>query len=181
MKLYFIISLFGLIPFFSFAQSMDSTGRFGFALNSSFNGELYPVRIVPSAIYTKGKNQFELGVGFNPVSRQNQKILSGELNYKYFPNGHNKKFNMYLITRISYVNSSRDNYYPSTYNFLFANAGYGFEINRFKNAFMGTNVSIGTFTFNKKSEIPYTEFANQQFFDEFGFNLAFQFHIGYRF
>jgi hypothetical protein len=46
---------------------------------------------------------------------------------------------------------------------------------------MGTNMSLGTFSYSKRSEIPYDSFAKKDLFDEFGFNLAFQFNIGYRF
>lgn len=181
MKQYLIILFLGLIPIANYGQSQDSTRRFGFAINSSFNGELYPVRIVPSAIYIKRNNQLELGVGFNPANRETQKLLSGEFNYKYFPNGHGKKYNMFFITRISYVNSARDTYYPTTYKYLFVNGGYGFEVIPFKNVFLGTNVSFGAFTNSKKSEIPYDAFQSQKMFDKIGLNLAFQFNLGYRF
>jgi hypothetical protein len=59
--------------------------------------------------------------------------------------------------------------------------GYGFEIIPFKNAFTGTNVSLGASTLNKKSEIPYSAFESQTFFNEFGLIIAFQLHLGYRF
>ena len=180
MKQYLIIILLGLIPMINYGQSQDAPKGFGFAINSSFNGELYPVRVVPSLIYFKGNNQLELGIGFNPFDRQTQKLLSSEINYKYFPNGYVKKFNMFLITRITYVNSARNTYYPTTYNYLFVNGGYGFEVIPFKNAFIGTNVSLGAFTFNKKSKIPYDAFKSRNLFDEIGLNLAFQFNIGYK-
>ena len=181
MKRYLFITMIGLIPFFSQAQSGDSKGRLGFTLNSSLNGELYPIRIVPSLTYLKGKSQFELGIGIHPFIRKDQRLVSGEFNYKFFPNGAGKKFTMYLITRLSYVHNPRDTYYPTTYNYLFLNAGYGFELGLFKGAFIGTNVSAGTFTYGKNSEVPYASFASKKLFDSFGYNLAFQFNIGYRF
>ncbi len=181
MKKYFLLSLFSLFHFLIYAQSNDSTGRFGFTLNSSLNGELYPIRIVPSLTYIKGKSQLELGFGFHPFIRKDQKMFSGELNHKYFPNGTENKFNTYLIIRFSYINNRLDTYYPSTYNYLFLNGGYGMEIKAFKGFFVGTNISAGTFTYSKKSSIPYEAFADQRLFYEFGFNLAFQFNIGYRF
>ena len=181
MKQYIIITLFGLIPFINFSQSKDATNGFGFVVNSSFNAELYPVRIVPSVIYFKRNNQFELGVGFNPLSRQTQKLLSSEFNYKYFPNGIGKKLNMFFIARLSYVRSTRNNFYPTTYNYLFINGGYGFEIKPSKNMFIGTNVTLGGYTFNKRSETPYTAFESQNLFKEVGLNVAFQFNIGYWF
>ena len=181
MKHYIFLTLISLIPFVTNAQSGDSRGSFGFALNSSVNGELYPIRIVPSLTYIKGKNQLELGFGFNPFIRITQKLLSSELNYKHFPNGTENTFNMYLIARFSYINSARDTYYPTNYNYLFLNGGYGIEIKAYKGAYIGTNISSGIFTYSKKSDIPYEAFASQKLFDMFRFNLAFQFNMGYRF
>jgi len=181
MKYYIFLSLISLIPFVANAQSNDSKGSFGFALNSSINGELYPIRIVPSLTYIKGKNQLELGFGFNPFTRKSQKLLSSEFNYKYFPNGTENKFNMYLIARFSYINSARDIYYPTNYKYLFLNGGYGIEIKAYKRVYIGTNISTGIFTYSKKSDIPYEAFASQKLFDTFRFNLAFQFNVGYRF
>ena len=181
MKYYIFLTLISLIPFVTNAQSSDSTGSFGFTLNSSMNGELYPIRIVPSVTYIKGKNQLELGVGFNLSDRKFQKLVSSELNYKYFPNGTENKFNMYLIARLSYINSARDTYYPTNYNYLFLNGGYGIEIKAYKGAYIGTNINTGVFTYSKKSDIPYEAFASQKLFDTFRFNLAVQFNVGYRF
>jgi hypothetical protein len=170
-----------MFSFFSNAQTNDSNGKFGFTINSSLNGEIQPIRIVPSLTYYKGKNQFELGFGMHPFIRKDQKIKSGEFNYKYYPNGTDNKYNLYFITRLSYVNNTRNTYYPATYNYLFLNGGYGLEIKAFKGAYLGTNISIGTFTYNKDSENPYNTFAPKKLFEEFGFDLAFQFNIGYRF
>lgn len=181
MKPFILLTLISLLPLLTHAEASDSTGRFGFAINSSCNGELYPIRMVPSLTYIKGKNQLELGLGFHPFIRKDQKILSGELNHKYFPNGNKNKFNIYLITRFSYINNPRDTYYPTTYNYLFLNGGYGMEVKASEHIFMGTNISAGTFTYSKKSKIPYDAFASQKLFDEFGFNLAFQFNLGFRF
>jgi hypothetical protein len=181
MKKYILLTLILLSFTLIYAQSDEFPGRFGFALNSSFNSELKPLRIVPSLTYLAGKSQFEAGFGFNPFILKEQKILSGELIYKYFPNGIENKFNVYLSTRFSYIHDKRETYYPSTYNFLFLNGGYGIEIKASKNISLGTNISAGVFTFSKKSEIPYEAFARQGFFDELRFNLALQFNIGYRF
>lgn len=181
MKNYIYLALIGLIPFAVKGQSNDSTASLGFALNSSVNGELYPIRIVPSVTYKKGKSQLEVGVGFNISDRKFQKIVSSELNYKYFPNGTENKFNLYLITRFAHVHSARDTYYPTQYNYLFLNGGYGFEINAFKGVYLGTNISTGVFTSSKSSEIPYESFASQKLFEDFGYNVAFQFNAGYRF
>lgn len=181
MRSYIILTLISLIPFMANAQSNDSIGNFGFSVYSSVNGEPNPIRIVPSLVYIKGKNQLELGFGFNPFIRETQKLMSGEFNYKYYPNGTKNKFNMYLIARFSYINSSRETFYPTTFNYLFLNGGYGFEIIPKQHVFFGTNLSLGGFTFNKRSEIPYAAFESQNLFEEIELNLAFQFNVGYRF
>ncbi|MCH2233347.1 MAG: hypothetical protein MK078_03755 [Crocinitomicaceae bacterium] len=173
--------IFGLLPILVSAQTDAEKGQFGFALNSSMNGEIYPIRLVPSVTYFNKNSQFELGFGIHPFIRKDQNIYSGEFNYKFFPNGTGNKFNMYVIGRFSYIHNPRDTYYPTTYNYLFLNGGYGFQLVPFKNAYMGTNISIGTFTYNKRSEIPYDGFTEKNLFDSFGFNLAFQFNFGYRF
>ncbi len=176
-----LVIIIGLICFCGHAQTDNATSRIGFALNSSVNGEVYPIRLVPSLTFLKGKSQFELGFGIHPFIRSDQNIYSGELNYKYFPNGVDQKFSMYLISRLSYIHNPRKTFYPTTYNYLFLNGGYGFQISPFKNAYMGTNISAGLFTYDKKSETPYTSFAEKDLFDNFNLNFAFQFNIGYRF
>ncbi|MFC0877138.1 hypothetical protein ACE01N_11110 [Saccharicrinis sp. FJH2] len=181
MKHYLLLTLISMIPLFSDAQNSDSTGKFGFVINSGLNGEINPIRLGPGVTYNKGNNQLELGFGLNPFTRKDQRILSCDLNYKYFPNGTTNKFNMYLITRFSYIYNARDTYFPTTYNYLFLNGGYGFEINAFKGVYLGTNISIGSFTYSKDSENPYPGFAKNKLFDELGFNLATQFNVGYRF
>ena len=181
MKHFIFILLMSTASYFSFAQKSDDTGSFGISINSSFNGELYPIRIIPSLTYFRGRSQLELGFGMHPFIRKDQRILSCDFNYKYYPNGTNDKFNLYFLTHLAYVNNKRDSYFPTTYNYLFLNGGYGLEINPFKNAYFGTNISIGTFTFKKDSTNPYDTFTSTKLFKEFGFELGFQFNIGYRF
>jgi hypothetical protein len=181
MKKFILLTLVLFSYSLTYAQSDESSGRFGFSLNSSFNSELRPLRIVPSLTYMAGKSQFEAGFGFNPFILKERKTFSGELNYKYFPNGIKNKFNIYLLIRFSYIHDKRETYHPSTYNFLFINGGYGIEIKASKNVSLGTNISAGAFTFSKKSKIPYEAFAEQGFFGELGFNFALQFNLGYRF
>ncbi len=170
-----------LFPVVLQAQTSDveKTGKLGFGMNTGFNGELGAFQATPSLAYLKGNSQFELGIGFNPFDRADQTLLSGDMNYKYFPNGLAQKFNLYFITQLSIIHNQRNTYYPATYNYLFLNAGYGFQINLFKDAYLGTNVKIGTFTYNKTSENPYEGFQSTDFFDETGFMFDFHLHISY--
>ncbi|CAD5254203.1 MULTISPECIES: hypothetical protein [unclassified Imperialibacter] len=183
MKHFFLILLASLIPYLSSAQKIDSPGNsWGFALNSSFNTEVDAVGLVPSASYYKGKSQFELGVGFYPFVVNNQRIVSGNFNYKYFPNGADDKFNLFLMMSTAYVNQLRKTYYPATYQYLFLSGGYGMQIRLIKGAYLGTSINLGTFTHSKRTENPYKNYlGTQNLFDEFGMNLDFQVNVGYRF
>ncbi|MGB1003544.1 MAG: hypothetical protein ACPGVC_04905 [Salibacteraceae bacterium] len=180
MKNYFLPVWISCITLSSFGQTENNSKGLGFALNTSVNGELSPVKLVPSVVYFKNKNQFELGVGFNPFGRYSQKLISTEFNYKYFPNGYDKKFNMFLIAHASYVKSIGSTYYTTIYHYIFLTGGYGFELKPFKNAYIGTNVSLGAFTYGKQSEIPYQAFQSQRLFEELGTTLSFQLSFGYR-
>lgn len=173
--------IFGLTSLIGSAQADPAPGKFGAAINSSLNGEVYPIRLVPSITYLKNNTQLEFGIGVHPFIKVDQNVYSGEFNYKYFPNGTDKPFNLYLIGSLSYIHNPRKTFYPTTYNYLFLNGGYGFQLVPFENAYMGMNMSAGVFTNNKRSEIPYDSFAKKDLFDELVFNLAFQFNIGYRF
>ncbi|MEQ9375543.1 MAG: hypothetical protein RIG68_10205 [Imperialibacter sp.] len=182
-KHFFIILLASLIPYLSSAQKIDSPGNsWGFALNSSYNTEINTVGLVPGASFYKEKSQFELGVGFYPFVVKNQRVVSGNFNYKYFPNGAGNKFNLFLIISGAYVNQLRKTYYPATYQYLFLGGGYGMQISLFKGVYLGTNINLGTFTHSKRTENPYKNYlGTQKLFDEFGMNLAFQANVGYRF
>lgn len=170
-----------LFPVVLQAQTSDveKTGELGFSLSTGFNGELYSFQLTPSLAYLKGNSQFELGIGFNPFDRADQTLLSGDMNYKYFPNGMERKFNLYFISQLAIIHNQRSTYYPATYNYLFLNAGYGFAIKLFDGGYLGTNIKMGTFTFNKSSTNPYEGFQSTDFFDETGFNLDLQLHLSY--
>ncbi|MCB9793651.1 MAG: hypothetical protein H6741_13085 [Alphaproteobacteria bacterium] len=180
-----VAALLTLVPLSSQAQepaaAPDDGPRFGLALNSSVNGEVYPMRLTPTATVLLGKSQLEAGVGLHPFIRKDQRVWSGELNYKYFPNGLDNAIDLYLIGRFSYVNNARETYYPTTYHYLFLNAGYGMMLSHERGSYIGTNLSVGPYTYARRSENPYEGFDDDALFDKVGFNLAFQFNVGYRF
>ncbi len=171
-----------LLPVTSQAAEPDEdTGRFGVALNTSINGEVYPMRLVPTVSYSVGKTQLEAGIGLHPFIRKDQRVLSGEFNYKYFPNGMDNKVSLYVIGRASYVNNARETFYPTTYHYLFLNGGYGLNLSGSGKAYVGTNVTAGAYSFARRSANPYAGFEEDGFMDKVGLNLAFQFNLGYRF
>ncbi|MGB0429851.1 MAG: hypothetical protein ACPGLV_05210 [Bacteroidia bacterium] len=183
MRNYIIIALIGLLPFASQAQSTDTPGKLGFSVNTAFNGEFATPRIIPNLSYTKGNNQYDLGIGFQPFNLEQERLLSIELSEKHYPNGLENKYNMYFLSRAAYVNIKRDTYYPSTYNYLFLNAGYGFDVNPIPNfgLYLGTNMTLGVFTYSKQTDTPNDMFQSQKMFSEFGYNLALQASVGFRF
>lgn len=183
MKYILLIIAINLVPNLVNAQDSNTkVNGIGITLNSSLNSELNSILITPGASFHRGKNQFELGVGFNPFNQKEQRILSGEFNYKYFPNGNGNKFNMYLMMSFVYVNQLRKTYYPATYQYLFLNGGYGFQIKTFKGMYVGTNINIGTFTNSKRSENPSNEYyGSENLFDKFGVSLTCQVILGYHF
>ena len=159
----------------------DDGGRFGIALNTSLNGEVYPLRLVPTVTWTTGPTQLEAGFGFHPFIRKEQRVFSGELNAKYFPNAMDRALSPYLVGRFAYVNNALETYFPTTYHYLFLNGGYGLVISGNGKSYVGTNVTGGLFTYARRSENPYPGFDGNGLFQEVGLNLAFQFDVGYRF
>lgn len=164
------------------AQNDSTQSGFGFALNSSYNNQLNVIGMAPTVLYYSGNSQFELGAGMNPFSLKNQRMLSGEFNYKYFPNGRNNKYNIYFIMSCAYANQLKKTYFPSTYQYLFLAGGYGFQVKIVDDLNLGTNLNLGTFTEGKHSENPYIEqLGAQKMFDNLGMHIGFQVNLSYRF
>lgn len=183
MKYYILLMLSALVPYLGYAQKSDTTDTsWGLSVNSTYNTAINSIGITPSASYYRGKSQFELGVGLYPFALQNQRTVSGEFNYKYFPNGADNKFNLFLIMSCAYVNHHVKSFYPATYQYIFLSGGYGMQISVFKGAYLGTNVNLGTYTNSKRSENPYKDYiGTKDMFEKFGMNLSFQLNVGYRF
>jgi hypothetical protein len=155
---------------------------FGVSVSTALNGEVLPLRLIAAGLYYFDMHQFELGVGFHPFIRDEQTIVSGDFNYKLFPNGRSNKFKTYLLANLSYIYSSRETFYPTSYHYLFLHGGYGLELAGFAGSYMDTNVSFGGFTYNKNSQNPAASLLDaDSFFEDFGFSISFQVSVGYRF
>lgn len=169
------------LPSAADAESADERGL-GAAVSSALNGEVLPLRLIPTGLYYHGLHQFELGVGFHPFIRREQTIISTDFNYKLFPNGRSTKFRTYLLANLSYIHRSLETFYPTSYNYLFLHAGYGLELAGIAASYMDTNVSLGGFTYSKSTENPASSLLDaEKFFQDFGFSISFQFNVGYRF
>lgn len=172
-----------ILSFAAQGQNTDTTNSgFGFAVNSEYNNQINSIEIAPTVIYYKGKNQFELGAGVNPFSLKRERVVSGSLKYKHFPNGRDDKFNMYFMLSCNYTNQLKKTYYPTTNQYVFLSGGYGFQVRIVKGLNLGTNLNLGTFTQGIQSKNPYIDqFGPQKMFDNLGMNLSFQVNISYRF
>jgi hypothetical protein len=167
----------------AYAQSSAQDERgFGVAINSAFNGQVLPFRTIATGHYYQGINQIELGLGIHPFIRKEQSIVSADMNYKLFPNGRHNKLKLYLLADLSYINTSRETFYPTTYHYLFLHGGYGVELNGFAGTYIDTSVSFGGFTYKKASKNPASSYLDaEQFFKEYGSSINLQVSVGYRF
>jgi hypothetical protein len=139
------------------------------------------VRLVPSAVLTINKHQLELGTGTNPFLRKDQKIWSGELNYLFFPNGREKKYNLYFITHLSYMNVERATFFKQVDRYFFYNVGYGFTVSLSKKVYLGTNFTAGGYLPKQRSENPYSHVEETKPGSESGFNVGLQLNVGLHF
>lgn len=155
------ILVFALFSIHTSAQNTVPEKALGFALNTNLNGEFYLFQCTPSLLYSKGKHQVELGLGFNPTNRQTQKLLNTDINYKFYPNDRGEKYNLFFFSNLTYLHRSVKSYYPAKYNYFFLNGGYGLEVKPLENFYLSTSVSAGTFTYNKRSETQYILFKNK--------------------
>jgi hypothetical protein len=163
-------------------KTFSDPGEFGLALYSGFNGEVYAIRLGLGGTYTWDIWQFELGLGIHPVVQSDQSVFSVDHNTKLFPNGLGNKVNFYFLGNLAYVYNHRETFFPTTYNYIFFNAGYGFEVMIVENLYLDTNVSYGGFTYSKTTDNPAQSYLDaEQLFLDYGSNLAFQLNLGYRF
>lgn len=180
-----LILVIGLLSCKSMAYAQNSVQAdrgFGVAINSAFNGQVLPFRTIATGLYYQGAHQLELGLGIHPFIRKEQSIVSADMNYKLFPNGRHNKLNLYLLADISYINTRRETFYPTTYHYLFLHGGYGVELNGFAGTYIDTSVSFGGFTYKKTSENPASSYLDaDQFFKEVASSMNLQVSVGYRF
>lgn len=124
--------------------------RYGFALNLSITSDGLPASVLLTVNYKK--HQIDLGPRFGLGSFAvgwYQKVIGGELNYKFYPTGDQKWFSSYALFHVGYF-YRRLNYSTvfepsaketkiSTETYL----GYGVKFTIVKEFYLGTYVGLG--------------------------------------
>ena len=189
MKSTFItITFISVLVNFCFTQEKSNETHFGFAINSSLTRELESPSVTPTIVYYRKNNQLELGLTTYPFYSNHLKYyrrFGCDFSYKYFPNGIQNVFNLYLVTNINYTITYSDytyiiNPYISREYYLNLMGGFGFDVKVFKKGYIGTNVNIGAATFGKKSTNTGSIY-DYKLFEQFYLDGAIRLNIGYRF
>ncbi|MFK7784211.1 MAG: hypothetical protein AB8B56_03795 [Crocinitomicaceae bacterium] len=186
------ICLFSIFNLFAQEESKTVDKHFGAAINSSLMGDLWSFTIAPTGFFYINKHQIELGFAFHPFYHSGDRNLGGELNYKYFPNGIDKIFNMYFVTNFTYTNQywekkipNQSTGIPYSYerntDFLTLTGGYGFQVKFLKNAYVGTNFTLGVTTFSRRVDSSTSTSYRIPMFGEYYLDGALRFNVGYRF
>jgi opacity protein-like surface antigen len=132
---------------------------FGFSLNTSICGYSYNLPTVIALTYRNQNHQFELGPKFQFTRNDYYKRQLGiEFDYRYYPNGIEKRFSMFLLINADYYSRlllreyqqySNDPLFAgtvnqrSTRNYYTLNAGYGVQMNLLGKLYLGSNIGIG--------------------------------------
>ena len=183
------ICLFSIFNVSAQEKSETSNKHFGVALNSSILAEIGAVSIAPTGFYYVNKHQVELGFSVHPFySSSNARRLGAELNYKYFPNGIDNRFNLYFSTNLTYTNdyymheNTSANYrYERRTNYLTLTGGYGFQVSLFKRAYIGTSLNLGVTTCSYEVSGTNSPTYSNSMLGEYYLDAAVRLNIGYRF
>lgn len=157
----FFIFVLLYLPAISQNNSTQSPYKLGVTVSSSVNIISGDLLIAPLMTVRKNKHQFELGPQFvyGQLNRDNRNI-GVEFNYRYYPNGNDKRFEMFLFVNSNYINSFQEqSYILHSYSIsgevhgtvinttkgysATIHAGYGVQVNIFKGAYIGSNVGLG--------------------------------------
>jgi hypothetical protein len=124
--------------------------RYGFAFNLSATSDGLPASVLFTLNYKK--HQIELGPRFGLGSfavGAYQKVIGGELNYKFYPTGDEKWFSSYALFHVGYF------YRHLSYSTVFepsatetkisteAYIGYGVKFTIIKGFYLGSHIGLG--------------------------------------
>lgn len=177
-----VLFLFLISSLSNLAQDSLSVSKYGAKLNTSFNGELFALLVIPSISFTQQKNQLELGLILSDYKGAYQASYGGQINYKYYPNGYGNKFNLYFVGSFNYINTIKRAFYPINYNYLMLFGGYGYQQTFSKKWSLSTDFRFGGLTFSRKQEsnLP-SVFQKTKMFNELKLAYELQVNLGYRF
>jgi hypothetical protein len=191
-----LIALFFLICFSFSLQSQTETNKkewhFGVAINSGFALSAGALNTNPTGTFYINRHQVELGFGFYPLNTKKSndlRLMGGQLNYKFYPNGIHKRFSLYFMNGLTYTYKvgvdkhlhidDLNQYVITTQNkdkYLSLISGFGFDVKIFKNGYMGSCLNFGLTTSNSSLEL-----LSTKHFQTIGLNGALRLNIGYRF
>jgi hypothetical protein len=188
MKKSLILSLLICLASLSFAQNSamkKAPLQFGIAVNSCLSGVIGEVSIAPTGLMYINNHQLEIGLCLYPYNFRYPRMLGASLDYKYFPNGIDNRFNLYFVTHLNFTNEYIDhnyiiNNYQTTYNYLALTVGYGFQVKLFDKAYIGTSLSFGVNTNSNINTDPQSQYERPMF-ESFEMDGTVQLNIGYRF
>lgn len=196
-RIIFLLSFSNLL----FAQKDTNSleRNFGVSLNTSICGYSYYFPMSIALLYRNNNHQLELGPKFQFTQNDYYKRQFGvEFNYRYYPNGINKRFSMFFLLNSDYFRKLLEREYQqysndpafigtvnqkSTRNYYTLNLGYGVHVNLIKGLYLSSNMGIGLlledYNDNRNSTNENLNSFKGYFNEELNFIAAFS--IGYRF
>lgn len=115
---------------FIYSQSNDSItdkkSHFGIAIKNGAAGVLETLAITPSATYFRNNHQVELGLSLYPLEYQNNydNLFGSELAYKYFPQGTERRLNLFYEVSSFYFHKAKSGEY---YKYIYYANGFDKE------------------------------------------------------
>ena len=146
--------------------SQDSIKKHSIGVDFNIgNNALGRKNIYPSIVLSKGKHSFFIGPSFIYGSqyRLYAPIHGLQAGYLFYPNGHQKRFNLFFEYDFNYTKVNVDfKYYLSSQNGLKKRSielmsidnyiGFGFRTNIFKGLYIKTNASVGMIFYSENVE-----------------------------
>ena len=165
-KLFFILSIFALG-----LKGQDSLKKlqigldFGIGKNAIGRGNIYP-----SITLSKGNHvifggpAFIFGMDYNPYPPS----YGVQAGYQFFPNGRNKRFNLFFEYDFNYVKANFIYKYAPKYSSSLVEAdielksldnylGFGFRLKIYKGLYLKTNVGAGLIYYGEKIVMKYND------------------------
>lgn len=157
--------------------------HFGISLNGAYRIENVGLIAAVSCFYHKNGQEIGLGVVTQPFyNAKNRTYIGAQLNYKFFPNQLENKFNLYFTSYLNYLARLLNGNYSYNTHSLSLTFGFGFQVKISKNFYLGTDIGVGftTSSLSFNGNPPPYAYAYGLFTD-YDFDAILNFNIGYRF